>query len=299
MSKIIVIVGPTNVGKTKLSIELAKKFNCDIINADSMQFYKGLDIGTAKIKEVEKEGIKHHLLDILNVEDDYSIYHYQKDGRKVIDELLAQNKNIIIVGGTGLYIKALLYDYKLNKSIINDTYDNISTNNLYQELVKLDKDIKIDKNNRRRIIRAINYYKENNKSINTNVTDKLLYDAIFIGLNTNRELLYNKINNRVDDMIKEGLIDEVKSFYDKKIYSKPLISGIGYKELYEYFDGKVSLEEAILNIKQNSRRYAKRQLTFFRNKLDVKWFDTNYDDFNKTLLEVYNYISGVDGDETI
>lgn len=299
MSKIIVIVGPTNVGKTKLSIELAKKFNCDIINADSMQFYKGLDIGTAKIKEVEKEGIKHHLLDILNVEDDYSIYHYQKDGRKIIDDLLAQNKNIIIVGGTGLYIKALLYDYKLNKSIINDTYDNISTDNLYQELLKLDKDIKIDKNNRRRIIRAINYYKENNKSINTNVTDKLLYDAIFIGLNTNRELLYNKINNRVDDMIKEGLIDEVKSFYDKKIYSKPLISGIGYKELYEYFDGKVSLEEAILNIKQNSRRYAKRQLTFFRNKLDVKWFDTNYDDFNKTLLEVYNYISGVDGDETI
>lgn len=299
MSKIIVIVGPTNVGKTKLSIELAKKFNCDIINADSMQFYKGLDIGTAKIKEVEKEGVKHHLLDILNVEDDYSIYHYQKDGRKIIDDLLAQNKNIIIVGGTGLYIKALLYDYKLNKSIINDTYDNISTDNLYQELVKLDKDIKIDKNNRRRIIRAINYYKENNKSINTNVTDKLLYDAIFIGLNTNRELLYNKINNRVDDMVKEGLIDEVKSFYDKKIYSKPLISGIGYKELYEYFDGKVSLEEAILNIKQNSRRYAKRQLTFFRNKLDVKWFDTNYDDFNKTLLEVYNYISGVDGDETI
>lgn len=299
MSKIIVIVGPTNVGKTKLSIELAKKFNGEVINADSMQFYKGLDIGTAKIKEVEKEGIKHHLLDILNVEDDYSIYHYQKDGRKIIDDLLAQNKNIIIVGGTGLYIKALLYDYKLNKSIINDTYDNISTDNLYQELVRLDKDIKIDKNNRRRIIRAINYYKENNKSINTNVTDKLLYDAIFIGLNTNRELLYNKINNRVDDMIKEGLIDEVKSFYNKKIYAKPLISGIGYKELYEYFDGKVSLEEAILNIKQNSRRYAKRQLTFFRNKLDVKWFDTNYSDFNKTVLEIYNYISGVDGDETI
>lgn len=299
MSKIIVIVGPTNVGKTKLSIELAKKFNGEVINADSMQFYKGLDIGTAKIKEVEKEGIKHHLLDILNVEDDYSIYHYQKDGRKIIDDLLVQNKNIIIVGGTGLYIKALLYDYKLNKSIINDTYDNISTDNLYQELVRLDKDIKIDKNNRRRIIRAINYYKENNKSINTNVTDKLLYDAIFIGLNTNRELLYNKINNRVDNMIKEGLIAEVKSFYDKKIYAKPLMSGIGYKELYEYFDGKVSLEEAILNIKQNSRRYAKRQLTFFRNKLDVKWFDTNYDDFNKTVLEIYNYISGVDGDETI
>lgn len=299
MSKIIVIVGPTNVGKTKLSIELAKIYNCDIINADSMQFYKGLDIGTAKIKEEEQEGIKHHLLDILNVEDDYSIYHYQRDGRKIIDDLLAQNKNIIIVGGTGLYIKALLYDYKLNKSIINDTYDNISTDNLYQELVRLDKDIKIDKNNRRRIIRAINYYKENNKSINTNVTDKLLYDAIFIGLNTNRELLYNKINNRVDDMIKEGLIDEVKSFYDKKIYARPLISGIGYKELYEYFDGKVSLEEAILNIKQNSRRYAKRQLTFFRNKLDVKWFNTNYSDFNKTVLEVYNYISGVDGDETI
>lgn len=291
MNKIIVILGPTAVGKTKLSINLAKAFNGEIINADSMQFYKGLDIGTAKVKEEEKDGIKHHLFDILDIEDDYSIYNYQKDGRLKIKEIINNNKTPIVVGGTGLYIKALLYDYKLSKNSINDTYDNIDTNELYNRLIKLDKDIEIDKNNRPRIIRALNYYLENNSSISNNKTDKLLYDTIFIGLTTNRENLYNKINNRVDEMIKEGLLDEVKEFYDKNIYSKPLINGIGYKELYPYFDKKISLEEAIDNIKKNSRKYAKRQYTFFNHQIDnIKWFETDYDDFNNTIMEVIAYI---------
>ena len=261
MNKIIVITGPTGVGKTKLSISLAKKYDGEIINADSMQIYKNLNIGTAKICEEEKEGIVHHLLDIKDVNEDYSIYDYQKDGRKAIKEILGKNKTPIIVGGTGLYIKALLYDYELKENVNKNEYESLSTEELYNILLDLDKDSidVIDKNNRRRIVNAINYYKENNKSITKNKTNKLLYDAIFIGLTTDRENLYQIINKRVDIMVKNGLINEVKSFYDKGIYTKPLTGGIGYTELDQYFKGNISLEEAIDEIKKNSRHYAKRQ----------------------------------------
>lgn len=294
MPKVIVITGPTGVGKTKASVELAKKLNGEIINADAMQVYKGLNIGTAKIKEEEKEGINHHLFDVLDVNDDYSIYNYQQDGRTKIKEIHDNNKTVIIVGGTGLYIKALLYDYKLEESTIKDNYDNISTEDLYNKLISLDKDINIDKNNRPRIIRALNYYLENNKSISENKTNKLLYDVIFIGLTTKREILYDKINKRVDEMIKVGLIEEVKSFYDKKTYTKPLLNGIGYKELYEYFDNKISKDTAIDNIKKNSRHYAKRQYTFFNNQIDnIKWFETDYNNFNNTINEVTDYINNL------
>ena len=290
MNKIIVITGPTAVGKTKLSIELAKKYHGEIINADAVQVYKGLDIGSAKVTKEEMEGIPHHLFDIKEVDEDYTIYHYQIDSRKLISEIQERGNTPILVGGSALYIKAALYDYKLSEEKENNTYDNLSTEELYSELISLDKDIQIDKNNRRRLIRAINYYKENNKSINENITDKLLYNAIFIGLTTERENLYNKINNRVDIMIKEGLLDEVKTFYKKGIRTKPLLSAIGYKELYEYFDGNVSLDIAIDNIKKNSRHYAKRQYTFFNHQLPVVWFETNYNDFNNTIEKVSSYI---------
>lgn len=291
MNKVIVILGPTGVGKTKMSVELAKRLNGEIINADSMQFYKGLDIGTAKIKEEEKEGIPHHLFDVKEVSDDYSIYNYQIDGRRVINDILNRGKIPIIVGGTGLYIKTLLYDYNLNYEKENNTYDELTTEQLYNKLLELDKDIVIDKNNRRRLIRAINYYKENNKSISNNKTNTLLYDTFFVGLTCNRDKLYDIINNRVDKMVNEGLINEVKYYYDKKIYTKPLINGIGYKELYKYFDDEVSLEEAIDKIKQNSRRYAKRQFTFFNHQLPVEWFDVDFENFNNTINEVINRYS--------
>ena len=290
MNKVIVILGPTGVGKTKMSIELAKRLDGEIVNADSMQFYKNLDIGTAKIKEEEKENIPHHLFDIKEVNDDYSIFDYQKDGRKRISDILNRKKTPIIVGGTGLYIKALLYDYKLSYEKENNTYDELTTEELYNKLLELDKDIIIDKNNRRRVIRAINYYLENGTSINNNKTDKLLYNAVFIGLTTNREILYDIINKRVDKMLSEGLLEEVKYFYDRKIYTKPLINGIGYKELYKYFAKEETLEEAVNKIKQNSRRYAKRQYTFFNNQLPVIWFDVNFNNFGKTVDEVYKYI---------
>lgn len=290
MSRVIVITGPTAVGKTKLSIELAKKLNGEIINADAMQVYKGLNIGTAKVTEKEKENIPHHLFDIKEVEEEYSIYNYQKDCRKVIDNILRRNKTPILVGGTGLYIKAALYDYKLSEEKTNNTYDNLKTEEIYKELLKLDKDINIDKNNRRRLIRALNYYKENNTSISNNKTNKLLYDTIFIGLTTDRKILYKKINQRVDNMIENGLLEEVKYYYDKNIKTKPLINGIGYKELYSYFDNLCTKEEAVEKIKQNSRHYAKRQYTFFNHQLNVIWFETDYNDFNNTIEKVSSYI---------
>lgn len=290
MNKVIVITGPTAVGKTKLSIELAKRYNGEIINADAVQVYKGLDIGSAKVTEEEKEGIPHHLFDIKEVDEEYTIYHYQKDCRKLIKEVQGRGKTPILVGGTGLYIKAALYDYKLTEEKETNTYDNLTDEELYNKLLEVDKDIVIDKNNRRRLIRALNYYKENNKSINTNTTNKLLYYAIFIGLTTDRRILYDKINNRVDIMIKDGLLNEVKAFYDKNIRTKPLLNAIGYREIYSYFDGNISLEEAINKIKQNSRHYAKRQYTFFNHQLPIVWFETDYSNFNNTIEQIISYI---------
>lgn len=288
---VIVVVGPTSVGKTKLSIEIAKKINGEIINADSMQFYRKLDIGTAKVTKKEMENIPHHLFDILDVDSDYSIFDYQIDCRKVINDILKRGKTPILVGGTGLYIKAALYDYNLNYEKENNDYDNLSTEELYNMLICLDKDIDIDKNNRRRLIRAINYYKENNTSINNNKTDKLLYDTLFIGLTCERSILYDRINRRVDKMFEVGLEQEVRYFYEKNVYSKPLINGIGYKELYKYFSGEISLDDAKELIKRNSRRYAKRQYTFFNNQMSIRWWNVNFSDFDKTVEDVLNYIN--------
>ena len=289
---IIVVTGPTGVGKTKLSISLAKKYNAEIINGDAIQVYKGLDIGSAKVTEEEKDGVVHHLFDIREVWEEYSLYDYQKDCRKLIDDIASRGKNIVIVGGTGLYIKSALYDYTLNEEEeLDRDYDGIETCELYEQLKSLDKDIDIDKNNRRRVIRALNYYLNFNKSSkNNNNGNKLLYDSICVGLTTDRELLYDRINKRVDIMVENNLIEEVRSFYDKNMRCKPLLSGIGYKELYNYFDGDISLEEALDLIKKNSRRYAKRQYTFFNNQFDIKWFNVNFNDFNATISEVYDYI---------
>ncbi|MGN1358431.1 MAG: tRNA (adenosine(37)-N6)-dimethylallyltransferase MiaA [Bacilli bacterium] len=293
MQKVIVITGPTGVGKTKLSIEIAKRYNGEIINGDAIQIYKGMDIGSAKIKEEEMEGIKHHLFSIKDVSEDYSIYNYQVDCREKIKEIQDMGKVAIIVGGTGLYIKSALFDYTLDseKKNIDNEYKDVSTEELYKRLKLLDKDIQIDKFNRRRVIRALNYYLENNKSIKSNDKgNKLLYDTLFIGLTCDREILYKRIDDRVDMMIKNGLLEEVKSFYDRDVRTKPLLSGIGYKELYKYFDNEIDYDEAIRLIKRNSRRYAKRQYTFFNNQFKINWFMTDFDNFDKTICEVCNYI---------
>ena len=284
---IIVIVGPTGVGKTKLSIELAKKYNAEIINADSMQVYKDLNIGTAKITDEEKEGIPHHLLDIVEPTEIYTVYDYQKDCRDIIEKLKKQNKNIIIVGGTGLYIKAALYDYRFDKEVNNNNYNDIELDELVK-MLKSRSEIEIDYSNKRRVIRALEKL-DNNSEFN-NTGNNPLYDFYLIGLKTDRETLYNKINNRVDEMINNGLLDEVKDLYDKNIQGKAIDTGIGYKELYSYFNGEIDFKSAVELIKKNSRHYAKRQFTFFNNKMKVKWFDTNYHDFKETIDEIIKYL---------
>lgn len=280
---ILCVLGPTGVGKTKLSIELAKHYNGIIINADSMQVYKELNIGTAKVKEEEKEGIEHFLFDIKEVNDMYTVYDYQNDLRKLLDKY--KDRNIIIVGGTGLYIKAGLYNYIfLEEDRKNNMYDNLTNEELYKLVLDKDKNSDIHINNRKRMIRFLN------RNEGFKDKDKLLYDVKFIGLTTDRSVLYDKINKRVDLMIKEGLLDEVKSLYDKNIRSKAIMTGIGYKELYSYYDGEISLDEAIELIKTRSRHYAKRQYTWFNNQIDVKWFDVDFINFDNTVNEVINYV---------
>ena len=280
---IIVITGPTAVGKTKLSIELAKKYNAIIINCDAMQVYKDLNIGTAKVKEEEKEGIKHYLLDIKEVEEDYSVYDYQKDARNIIDN--NKDKNIIFVGGTGLYLKAALYDYRFQEENNNaNTYEEYTNEELYKLVLKKNKNIDIHPNNRKRLIRYLN--KENTLE----VEPKPLYNHLIIGLTTDRDKLYEIINNRVDKMFEEGLLKEVENLYNKGINSKSINTGIGYKELYKYFNKEITLEEAKELIKKNSRHYAKRQYTFFNNQLKVNWFMVDYNNFDNTINNVIKRI---------
>ncbi len=290
---VIVILGPTAVGKTKMSVELAKLLNGEIINVDSTQIYKDLDIATAKIKEEEKEGVPHHLFDIKNIEENYTVYDYQKDCRNKIDEILNRKKIPILVGGTGLYIKAALYDYKFNDEV-NDQFENLTNEEIYNKLKELDENIDIHINNRKRLVRALNYCLNNNlKFSEKEKTNKLLYDTIFIGLTTDRNILYDRINKRVDIMIKDGLLEEAKKIYDSNIRTKAVMTPIGYKELFPYFENKKSLEECLELIKQNSRKYAKRQYTWFNNQMDVTWFNVDFDNFNNTIKEVYNYITSL------
>ena len=293
MTKIICIVGPTGVGKTKLSIELAKKLNGEVINADSTQIYKGMDVATAKITEEEKENIPHHLFDIKEINEDYTVYDYQKDCRKKIEEILSRGNTPILVGGTGLYIKATLYNYKFEDEINKaEEYLNCSNEELYNKLLGVDPNTEIHMNNRKRVIRALNYYKNTNTTLSSKEkTDKLLYDVIFIGLTTDREILYDRINKRVDIMIENGLLEEAKKIYDTNIRSKAVLTPIGYKELFEYFDGNMTLEESIELIKQRSRKYAKRQYTWNNHQIPVNWFDVDFDNFDNTVQKILNFIN--------
>ena len=281
---ILVVVGPTGVGKTKLSVELAKKYNAIVVNGDSMQVYKGLDIGTAKVTEEEKCGIDHFLFDVVSVEDMYTVFDYQRDLRKVLE--LYKDRNIVIVGGTGLYIKAGLYNYVFEDDTSYDTYNDISNEELYEKVKEKYPNLDIHVNNRKRLIRALN-----KKEDYDNKGNELLYDAKFIGIDLDRDVLYDRINRRVDIMVKDGLIEEARKLYDEHIYSKAVMTCIGYKELYMYFDGKISLNEALDLIKKNSRHYAKRQYTWFKNQMDVKWFklDKCYDE---TYKEIIAYLEG-------
>lgn len=285
---IIAIVGPTGVGKTKMSISLAKKYNAEIISVDSMQIYKKMNIGTSKVTKEEMDGIVHHMIDIKNPEEDYSVFDYQKDARGVLDKLISEGKNVIIVGGTGLYLKALLYNYEFKENNNRKDFSGYTNEELYDMVKNIDPISKIHVNNRQRLESFLNNHENNDKI----VSDKCIYDAKIIGLTTNRDSLYEAINDRVDKMVSDGLIDEARYFYDNNINSKAIKTAIGYKELYLYFDNKISLDDAIELIKKKSRNYAKRQYTWFNNQMNVKWFNIDKNDFDNTIKSVVGYIEG-------
>lgn len=294
MSKIILIVGPTGTGKTTLSIELAKKYDAVILNADSTQVYTEPLIATAKIKEHEKEGIEHYLFDAVSLNDDYTLYDYQKDGRRLLDRFISENKNVIIVGGSGLYVKALLYNYVLeDKKEIDVDFSEYSNEELKSKVLSLDPESDIHVNNRQRLESFLKHYYETGKVIKkTDEINKKLYDFISIGLKSDRETLYKMLDKRVDSMFNDGLLTEAERLY--KMNLKNYTNIIGYRELNEYFNGNITLEEAKDLIKRNTRRYAKRQFTWFNNQMkDIKWFNVNYDNFYDTIREIENYLGGI------
>ena len=286
---IIAILGPTAVGKTALSIALAKHYKAEVINFDAMQVYEKLNIGTAKVTTDEMEGVPHHLLSNVSLDKNYSVYDYQKDARCLIDKLLKENKNIILVGGTGLYLKATLFDYNFSEGTTYDEYTDLSNEEILDKIKSYSIEELPHLNNRKRLVRLLNKL-ENNETITNNGNNLLYKDTIFIGLTTDRNTLYDKINKRVDIMFNNGLLEEVESLKDEFNTSKALNTAIGYKEFIPYFNGEKTLDEVKDDIKKNSRHYAKRQYTFFNHQFNLKWFNTNYDDFNKTIDEVINYL---------
>lgn len=274
MMDLIVILGPTAVGKTSLSIKVAQAIDGEIINGDAMQFYRGLDIGTAKITHEEMQGIPHHLLSILEPNENFSVANYQRLVRKKIGEIKSRKKIPILVGGSGLYLSSVIDDYHFlgeeRQNYKSGQYENQTLEELVESLrVEKPRLYQVtDLKNRRRVLRAL-------EKSDADIQEKLnpyYKECLIIGLNLNRQELYRRIDERVDKMFDQDLLSEVRQLFDRNIDSQAT-KAIGYKELYRYFRQEISLEAAIDLIKRNSRRYAKRQLTWFNNKIEVKWFD--------------------------
>lgn len=301
MKQVLVIVGPTGVGKTKLSIELAKEFGYEIISGDSMQIYKGMDIGTAKVKKEEMEGIRHHLIDVKEVNENYSCADFQETVRKKIDEIFARGNKALIVGGTGLYLRSCLYDYTFSKEAERDSslmekYKDYTNEELYNHLKDIDEESAkiLHPNNRRRVLRAIEIFETSGTTkseVLNNQEHKPIYDALVIGLDLDRKLLHERQNQRVDIMFEKGLEEEVKKLYNTQGFLDSTASrGIGYKEFFPYFEGKISLEEVKEQIKIHTHQYAKRQFTWFRNQMDVNWLTADIENFDNTINEAKNLV---------
>lgn len=281
---LVVLTGPTAVGKTELSIGLAKQINGEIISADSMQIYKYMDIGTAKIKKEEMDGIKHYLVDELDPSDEFNIVRFQKMAKKAMEEIWKKGKIPIIVGGTGFYIQSIVYDIDFSEEKEENGYrqeleqlaEEKGGDWLHEQLRKVDSISaeKIHPNNIKKVIRALEYYKENNAPISTHNEEQMQkespYHFAYFVLNRDRSVLYERIDKRVDLMIEEGLLEEVRELKEKG-YTKKLVSmqGLGYKEILDYLDGECSLEAAIYRLKRDTRHFAKRQLTWFRRERET------------------------------
>lgn len=284
--KTITVCGPTASGKTSLGVELAKKLNGEIISADSIQIYKGVDIASAKPDLEEMQGIKHHLIDFVSPDEDYSVAQFVKDASKCIEEINSKGKTPIIVGGTGLYIDTLINNIQLLENSFDEKVreelsirlESEGVDRLYCELEKIDPDAasKIHKNNYVKVLRALEIYYSSGKTLSQqnelSHLQESLYDNIYICLNVkNREYLYDRINKRVDIMIQQGLVEEAKNFYSKKI-GNTSSQAIGYKELKPYLDDLLSLDECVENLKKATRNYAKRQMTWFRRNSKINYF---------------------------
>lgn len=293
MQKVVIITGPTAVGKTKCAIAIAQKFHTELINGDAFQIYQKMDIGTAKPSLEELSLINHHLINFIAADKAFSVADYQKAVRDILENFKNQSLLPIIVGGSGLYLESIIFDYTFNGIKHNESFEkqfaDLSNQELYSLLKKTNNLLaeKIHPNNRKRVIRALELA-VNNQTLGTN-KKTMLYDALIIFLNDDREVLYERINKRVDEMIDQGLIEEVKSFYPNKL-SNTAKQAIGYKELFDYFDGKITLEEAVNKIKQASRNYAKRQITWFRNKDYVNVIKIDQNNFTNTIEEVTTLI---------
>lgn len=299
MKKVLVITGSTASGKSDLGVEFAKKFNGEIISCDSVQVYRGLDIGSAKITESEKQGVVHHMIDILDLSESMNVAFFQTMARKLIDDITIRGKLPICVGGTGFYIKALLYDYEfeVESDIVDDDFDELSNQELYELLQNSDQKEanKIHVNNRKRLLRVLRLMKSSGKtrtSIVESQKHELLYDAKVYFLTYPREELADRINRRVDIMMEQGLLDEVTSVSSHgQHFDYQALSAIGYREFHDYFLGNKTLEEVLEDIKKHSRQFSKRQMTWFRNQMPgsiVNMKDTTQETMAHSIAEWLN-----------
>lgn len=284
--KVIIIGGPTASGKTSLSIELAKRINGEIISADSMQIYKDMNIGTAKPKEIEMQGIKHYLLDIITPEERFSVADYKTKAKEAIKEIIKKGKVPIIVGGTGLYIESLIYEIEFlqietdlkYREELEQIVKEKGLNYLYEKALKIDPESmkKISRSDQKRILRVLEIYHQTGKTkskIDQESRKEPEYDYKLFAINMQRDILYDRINKRVDIMLQDGLVNEVKEIYEKYKEFPTAMQGLGYKEVIEYLEGNINYEQMVEKIKMESRRYAKRQITWFKKYEDIIWID--------------------------
>lgn len=306
--KVVAVVGPTAVGKTSLSIEIAKTFAGEVISGDSMQIYRGMDIGTAKVTTDEQGGVPHHMIDIKSPDESFSVADFQSRVNRHVEEITKAKRLPIIAGGTGLYIESVLYNYQFSEdkrdpaiqAKIEHEIEQKGIASVYQRLQNIDPEQaeKIHPNNTRRVVRALEVYERTGKTLSESHQKQRQdspYQPIIIGLEMERSLLYDRINARVDQMINQGLVNEVAHFYEQGLEDAQSMQAIGYKEFIPYFKGEYDLDEVIRLLKRNSRRYAKRQYTWFKNKMDVNWYTITPEEKNKKFQIILKDLAGMVG----
>ncbi|MDN3449362.1 tRNA (adenosine(37)-N6)-dimethylallyltransferase MiaA [Planococcus sp. APC 3906] len=301
MIDVIAIVGPTASGKTALSLELAKRFNGEIINGDSMQVYRGMSIGTAKISVEEMQGVPHHLLDIKEPEESFSVAEYQGLVRGKIEEIQSRGKLPILVGGSGLYVQAVLFDYRFTdgqvdekvRAALYEELEQYGPQHIHDKLMARDPATDIHPNNTRRVIRALEILESGEQQADRSLALSPMYNEVIIGLDIDRDVLYQRIDERVDVMLEQGLLDEVAALRDRGVRDTQSIQAIGYRELYGFLEGTADFGEAVSQLKQNSRKYAKRQFTYFKNKLPIFWIDA-LADLEKNIQEIEAFMQEKD-----